>query len=129
MPSVVNTSIDLGSVALRDEQLHDELLTLGAAVTVLPGTILARDSSTLKLVPFVKGGVTNGNGVPKAVLGYGLTSVGATDYPVRVLDKGEVNQSRLIIQADGTGANIDNAVLDQLRNYGITPVSVQQLSA
>lgn len=129
MPNIVNTSIDLGSVALRDEQLHDELLTLAGASTVLAGTILARDSGTLKLVLYVKGGVTAGNGIPKAILGYPVTVAGAGDVAVRALDKGEVNQTRLIIAADGTGANIDNAVLDQLRAFGLTPVSVQQLSA
>jgi hypothetical protein len=58
MPNIVNTSINVGSVALRDEQYRDELLTLAGNGTILAGTILARDSGTLKLVKFVKGGVT-----------------------------------------------------------------------
>jgi hypothetical protein len=130
MPSapITTTSVDTGSVALRDEQYRDETLNLASGVTVLPGTILARDSVSLKLVLFVKGGSTNQNGIPKAVLGYNLA--GATgDNAVRVIEKGEVNKRRLIIAADGTGANVDNAVLDQLRAYGITPVDVSQLSS
>ncbi len=130
MPSapITTTSVDTGSVALRDEQYRDETLNLASGVTVLPGTILARDSVSLKLVLFVKGGSTNQNGIPKAVLGYQL--IGATgDNAVRTIEKGEVNKRRLIIAADGTGANIDNAVLDQLRAFGITPVDVAQLSS
>lgn len=130
MPSapITTTSVDTGSVALRDEQYRDETLNLASGVTVLPGTILARDSVSLKLVLFVKGGSTNQNGTPKAVLGYQL--IGATgDNAVRTIEKGEVNKRRLIIAADGTGANIDNAVLDQLRAFGITPVDVAQLSS
>lgn len=129
MANITNTSIDIGSVAMRDEQLHDELLTFAGAATVVAGTILARDSGTLKLVPFVKGGVTAGNGIPKAVLGFDVTAAGAGDVSIRAIEKGEVNQRRLIINADGTGVNIDNAVLDQLRAFGITPVNVTQLSA
>jgi hypothetical protein len=95
MPSapITTTSVDTGSVALRDEQYRDETLNLASGVTVLPGTILARDSVSLKLVLFVKGGSTNQNGIPKAVLGYQL--IGATgDNAVRTIEKGEVNKRR-----------------------------------
>jgi len=129
MPNIVNTSINIGSVALRDEQMRDETLTVAGAGTVLAGTILARDSSTLKLVVFAKGGVTNGNGVPKAVLGYDVVAAGAGDIQIRAIERGEVNKNRLIISADGTGANIDNAVIDQLRAFGLQPVDVLQTSA
>jgi len=129
MPNIVNTSINIGSVALRDEQMRDETLTVAGAGTVLAGTILARDSSTLKLVVFAKGGVTNGNGVPKAVLGYDVVAAGAGDIQIRAIERGEVNKNRLIISADCTGANIDNAVIDQLRAFGLQPVDVLQTSA
>jgi hypothetical protein len=129
MPNIVNTSINIGSVALRDEQLRDETLTVAGAGTVLAGTILARDSSTLKLVVFAKGGVTNGNGVPKAVLGYDVVAAGAGDVFIRAIERGEVNKNRLIISADGTGVNIDNAVIDQLRAFGMQPVDVLQTSS
>src|SRR6187431_1262567 len=121
MPAQVLTSINVGSVALGDEALRDELLTFTGIATVLAGCILARDSVSLKLVPFVKGGATNQNGIPKAVLGYEVTSTGAGDVPIRAIVFGLVNKNRLVINADGTGANIDGAVLDQLRAYGITP--------
>jgi hypothetical protein len=129
MPAQVLTSINVGSVALGDEAMRDELLTFGGIATVVAGTILARDSVSLKLVPFVKGGSTNQNGVPKAVLGYDVTSTGAGDVPVRAIVSGKLNKQRLIINADGTGANIDGAVLDQLRAYGLVPQDVLQTSA
>lgn len=129
MPAQVLTSINVGSVALGDEALRDELLTFGGAATVVAGTILARDSVSLKLVPFVKGGSTNQNGVPKAVIGYDVVAAGAGDVPVRAIVFGKVNKNRLIINADGTGANIDGAVLDQLRAFGITPQDVLQTSS
>lgn len=129
MPTVVNTSINVGSVALGDEALRDELLTFAGAATVAAGTILARDSVSLKMVPFVKGGSTNGNGIPKGLVTYDVVALGAGDVPCRVLEFGKVNKQRLIINADGTGANVDNAVLDQLRAFGITPQDVLQTSS
>jgi len=128
MPAQVLTNVDLGSIALGDEVHRDELITFGGAATLLAGCILARDSVSLKLVPFVKGGSTNQNGIPKAVLTYPVTATGAGDLKEKALVSGKVNKTRLIINADGTGANVDAAVLDQLRAYGIVPVDVQQLS-
>lgn len=129
MANITNTSINVGSVALSGEKFRDELLTLAGAGTILAGTILARDTGTLKLVKFVKGGVTTGNGVPKVVLTYDLVAPGAADYPVRVLEAGEVNKKRLVIDADASDVNIDGAVVDQLRAVGIMPTDVLQTSS
>lgn len=129
MANITTTSINVGSVALAGEQFRDEPLTFAGAATMVAGTILARDSSTLKLVKFVKGGATNGNGIPKAVLTYDVTATGAGDVQVRALEKGEVNKKRLVIDADGNDSNIDGAVIDQLRAVGIMPVDVLQTSA
>jgi hypothetical protein len=89
---------------------------------------LARDSSTLKLVPFVKGGSTNGNGVPKAILTYPVTSTGAGDVPIRDMVSGSVRAGLLVIIADGDASNVDNAVLDQLRAYSLVSIDVQELN-
>jgi hypothetical protein len=129
MTTLTTTSINVGSPALEREVLRDELLTFGGAATVLAGTILARDSVSLKLVPFVKGGSTNQNGIPKAIVTYDVTATGAGDVPIRAMVAGNVNKTRLIINADGNGTNIDGAVLDQLRAYDIIPVDVLQTSA
>ena len=122
------TNNDLGSVILQNGQFRDDLLTLGGAVTVLEGTILARDSVSLKLVPYVKGGVTNDNGIPKAVLTYEVVSDGAGDVPVRDMISGSVRANRLVIDADGDATNVDNAVLDELRDYSLVSIDVSELN-
>lgn len=128
MANITITNCDLGNVILEGADIRDELLTFAGAATVLEGTILARDSVSLLLVPFVKGGVTNENGIPKAVLTYDVTAAGAGDEAVRACVGGKVRKERLIIDADGDGSNIDDAVLDQLRDYAIIPIDVQKLN-
>lgn len=128
MPNMTVTNIDLKSPLLSDAEFRDELLTLAGADVIAEGTILARDSVSLKLVLFVKGGATNQNGIPKAILTYTVTSTGAGDVPVRVGISGKYRKEKLIIDADGTGANIDAAVLDQLRDYALVPVNVTELN-
>lgn len=128
MADPVKTTIDLGSVLAGPCHFQDETFTGAATTTYKAGTILARDSVSLKLVPFVKGGVTNQNGIPKAVLQDALTTVGAGDYKVRPILAGRVNFARLVIHADGSNANIDAAVLDGLRAYGIESETTTQLA-
>lgn len=128
MANITITSNDLDAVVVSDADFRDELLTFGGAGTVVKGSILARDSVSLKLVPYVKGGVTNENGIPKALAPYDVTATGAGDVPVRALVAARVRKERLIIAADGDGSNIDAAVLDQLRTYGMVPVDVTELN-
>lgn len=125
--STIN-NIDQGNVILENGSFRDDLLTVGGAVTVLAGTILARDSVSLKLVPYVKGGVANENGIPKAVLTYDVEAAGAGDVAIRDMVSGKVRAERLIIDADGDGSNVDAAVLDQLRDYALVSIDVQELS-
>lgn len=122
------TNVDIGSVILEEGKFRDDLLTFAGVATILEGTILARDSVSLKLVPFVKGGITNENGIPKAVLTYEVTSTGAGDVPVRDMVSGSVRAGRLVIDADGDATNVDNAVLDQLRDYSLVAIDVQELN-
>ena len=130
MATVVKTTNDNGGVVAPGykEQTRPELVTFGGAATLLAGCILARDSVSLKMVPFVKGGSTNQNGTPKGVLLYPVTAAGAGDIMSDVLIFGGVRKERLVINADGNDTNIDGAVIDQLRAFGITPVTTQQLA-
>ena len=98
-------------------------------LTALEGTILARDSSSLKLVMFVKGGSTNENGIPKAVLTYDASIAAAGDLPIRAMHDGKVIKSHLIIAADGDATNVDKKVLDQLRDYALISVTVTELNS
>ena len=128
MANLTVENIDNGSVFIEQGQFEDGLLTFGGAGTVVEGTILAVDSVSLKYVPFVKGGTTNENGIPKAVLTYDVTAAGAGDETIRAGIEGNVRIDKLIIDADGDGSNVDKAVLDQLRDYGITPRTVTELN-
>lgn len=130
MPNLTRTDIDTatGIVTGGDPKFRDELITFGGAGTLLRGCLLARDTSTKKLVPYVKGGVANGNGIVCAVLTYPVTATGAGDVKSRVLMKGNVCKNRLVINADGNATNIDGTVIDLMRDVGIMPEDVQALT-
>jgi len=127
MANVEITNIDLGSVVFESGDFRDGLLTFAGAATMKSGTILARDSTNNKFVPFVVGGSTNGNGIPKAVLTYDVVATAAGDIPIRAMTSGAVRKQRLVINADGNASNITEAILDQLRDYKISTVDVQEL--
>ena len=122
------TNVDQGSVILKNAQHRDDIITFAGADTFAEGTILARDSVSGKLVLFVKGGATNENGIPKAILTYDITLAAGGDSPARVMVSGEVRKERLIIDADGDDTNVDAAVIDQLRDYGLVAISVSELN-
>lgn len=128
MANLTITNNDIGNVILQDAQFRDELLTFAGAATVLEGTILARDSVSLKLVPFVKGGVVNENGIPKAIVTYDVVAAGAGDETIRAGVSGSYRKERLVIDADGDASNVDAAVMDQLRDYSLVPIDVQELN-
>jgi len=73
MANVTITNNDIGRVILEEGKFRDDALTFAGAGTVIAGTSLARDSVSLKLVPYVIGGGTNQNGIPKAILTYDVT--------------------------------------------------------
>ena len=127
MANSIITNVDLGNVILLNAQFGDDELTFAGAGTVLAGTILARDSVSLKLVPFVKGGVINENGIPKAIITFDVVATGAGDLPVRAGISGSYRKERLIIDADGNDTNVDAAVKDQLRDYDLVPIDVDEL--
>ena len=122
------TNIDNGVVLMDGGRHEDALLTLAGADSIAAGTILARDSSTLKYVLFVKGGSTNQNGIPKAVLLDPVVSTGAGDVAIRPLIQGVVRTDKLVIDANGDASAVDAAVRDQLRAYGIVCQSVGELN-
>ena len=121
------TNVDIGGVVFADGEFMDGLLTFEGAGTVKAGTILARDTATLKFVVFEKGGTTNGNGVPSVVLVDDVVATGAGDVYCRPLMAGKVVQSKLVIDADGDGSNVDAAVLDGLRSFSVVPVKQKEL--
>lgn len=131
MPNSTITNVDLGSVILKDAAFRDELLVFTAAGTVAEGTILARHTGgttpSNKLVPFVVGGI-EGRGIPLALVTYDVTAAAAGDVAIRAGVAGRYRKERLVIAADGDDRNVTNAVIDQLRDYGLVPEDVQELA-
>lgn len=103
-----------------------ETVTFAGTDTFVYGTIFARATDTGKLILYVKGGSTNGNGVPVAVLlESSIARTGAGDVTgVLVLTAGKVRRDKLVIDADGSAANIDAVVMSLLQSQGISAVSV-----
>ena len=128
MPNITVENVDIGNVILQNAEFRDDVLTFAGADTFVAGTILARDSVSGNLVPFVKGGATNENGIPKAILTYDVEAAGAGDVPVRVGVSGHYRKERLVIDADGDASNVDNVVIDQLRDYSLVPIDVEELN-
>lgn len=79
------------------------------------------------MVVFATDGV-GGAQIPKAILTYEITSAGAGDEPIRPMIGGEVRANKLIIDADGDGSNITDAILDQIRDFSIVSTNVTELN-
>lgn len=112
------TTTTLSKPILSNLEPRDDVLT--AAIKTYPvGTLLARNTSTLKLIPFVKGGSTQGNGIINSVLSAELIATATQDYNVSVTIAGQVDKDLLIIDADGNASNIDAVIVDELAKMGI----------
>lgn len=127
MEGVIKTNVAVGVVMLANNRYRDEVINFAAAGTIPAGTILARAANG-KMIAYVKGAV-DATGVPLAVVGYDLTAEAAGDMPFRPIVAGEVRKERLIIAADGTSENVDNVVIDLLRDYAILALDCNQFGA
>lgn len=107
----------------------------GLQFTVTDGStdFAAGDGYTLtvaadgKMVPFATDGA-GGAQVPKAIVTYPVVAAGAGDEAIRAGVAGSYRKERLVIDADGDASNVDGAVMDQLRDYGLVPIDVQELN-
>ena len=128
MSNTTITNIDNGEALISGGTFEPGVLTFAAAGTVKANTILARSSATGKFVPYVVGGTTAGNGVPKAVVLRDVTATAAGDEPIRACTTGTFNLARLVVAADADASNITPAIRDELRDYGILTTSVRELN-
>jgi hypothetical protein len=122
------TNCDRAGVIIDGRSFTSNPIKFAGAGTLLEGTILARDTSDLTLIPFVKGGTTNGDGIPLTVLPCELTATGAGNLDARVPTDAEVRFDKLVIDADGDNSNVDAAVRDQLQDKNIVVEDVTDLS-
>lgn len=108
----------------------------GMTFTITDGTtdFVAGDIWTLtvaadgRLVAFVKGTGIGGAQIPSAILTYAVTATTAGAIPIRAAVEGYYRKEKLVIDADGDDTNVDAAVIDQLRVYGLTPINVDELN-
>ncbi len=128
MANIVNTSNDTGSSIVERGEFEDGAVIFAGADTFAAGTILARHTTNLKFQLYVKGGSTDGDGVPVAILVNESVRTGAGDNNERVAISGTYNENRLIIDADGDNSNIDATVRDLLRQSMLLPIDVEQLA-
>lgn len=80
-----------------------------------------------KMVVFALAGA-GGAQIPVAIVTYEIVAAGAGNEPIRAGVAGSYRKERLVIDADGDATNVDNAVMDQLRNSGLVPIDVQELN-
>jgi hypothetical protein len=121
------TNVDVGQIAIEASSFEHHHWTAGGADTLVAGTILARLTSTGKWGIYAPAG-SLGLEIARGVLTYDAVATGAGDVPVSVLVRGTVNQDRLIIDADGDGSNVDEAVTDDLLDHGILAKPVLQIA-
>lgn len=126
MEGVTNNGIvDSGVPMLENPRYRDDIVVFTAPGVMKAGTILARNAAK-KLVVYVKGAADE-TGKPLAIMAYDLTSATAGDVACRPAIAGGFRKERLIIAADGDDTNIDETVLDLLRDYGLVALNCNEL--
>jgi len=78
------------------------------------------------MVLFATDGV-GGAQIPQAVLTHQVTATAGANA-IRPMVSGSVKRERLVIHADEDGDNITDEIMDQLRDYSIIPIDVEQLA-
>ena len=116
---VTNTTVVLGG---RIEKV--ESVAFAGADVFAKGTVMARNTSTKKIVPWANAGA-NGTNVPVGVLDVEVTATGAGNIDAPIVKAGIVDGAKLI--EDGVGAVTDVLYYDALQaNSGITVVEVTE---
>ncbi len=110
------------SLVMGDHEDRRETVAFAGTDTFVYGTIFSRSTASGKLALYVKGGATDGNGVPVAILlESSINRTGAGDVTgVLVLTSGKVRKDKLVIDADGNSTNIDAVVMSLLQSQGIS---------
>jgi len=112
MATQPTTTIERAEMLIENRWSRDAIITATGAITIKRGTLLARQTSTQKLIPYVKGGTTDGDGNFVAVALEEHVFTGAGDAAARPSFQGDYRKHLLIIQADGDATNIDDSVVD-----------------
>lgn len=129
MATVTKTNIDNTSIVLDGASYRDHTFTFAGAATYPAGLLVALNTSTKKLVPYVAAGV-NGTDRPVTVLTYEITAAGAGDIALRMLQAGTVRADYLYTAAaPGTLGITDQVLLGNLQDNNIATVFSDDRSA
>ena len=102
-------------------------VTDGATNFAVDDTATLTVAADGKIVPFAIAGA-GGAQIPLEILTYDVTATGAGNEAIRAGISGQYRKELLIIDADGDGSNITDAILDQLRDHSLIPIDVQELN-
>jgi len=93
-----------------------------AGLTITKGTLMARNTSTGKMVPYVSGG-SNGTGTPTGVIDTTNVFAATGDKQLKIGRSGSVNAALLLV--NGTGAAASSLEIDSLeKNSSIVAIKV-----
>jgi hypothetical protein len=127
MSNLTKTVLDYGELVVKQGNIESFTFTSAADEVLKKGVILARDTTTHKLVLYVQGGSAQGNGVPLTVNMSDL-EVKTGDQQLRGMTSGIVRKDHLIIAADGDASNVGYAEQDGLRSFNIDVMIVNDQS-
>lgn len=125
--SGISLTVGAGAVTVIDSAGLTFSITDGTTDFVIGDSFALTVAADGNLVPFATDGA-GGAQIPIEILTYEVTAAGAGDVAIRAGVSGEYRKERLVIDADGDASNITNAVMDQLRDYGLVPVDVKELN-
>lgn len=80
-----------------------------------------------KMVVFALAGA-GGAQSPKQILTYDVVAAGAGDEVIRSGVSGSYRKERLVIDGSAAGVGITDEIIDELRDYGLVPIDVQELN-
>ena len=126
MSNISIENVNIGSVIFGNAQHRDSILKLPAPVspatetTYKSGTILKTVGGKLEVYSL-------GDNAPLSVLTYDVTGPEG-QIPVRAMVSGEVRKELLIIHDDGDASNVDDSLINQLRDFSIVAIDVQELN-
>jgi hypothetical protein len=111
---------------LSDGVFESEVFTAPGADTFAKGTLLARLTSSSKLVPY-ETAQSDGSEIPLALLAEELITTGSGDTTLRVFLSGKVRKDQLLVYTGGSPVVPTTLELDLLHNFGIIGLSDREL--
>jgi len=119
--TMIVTNYDTGGVVIGNPEYEDGLLVFPGADTYAEGTILSRDANGNWVV--CDPAESDGTEIPLGVLTIETVATAAGNVSVRVLTNGKVRADKLVYDS---GAEVDVATIDALRDYGIVALEVDE---